>query len=71
MRRRRRPCGPFRHSVIVRPTSFAPKSADAQDKRVQFQSLYKELVGDEARNRGICEDVLEAVRRGPIAVDPD
>ena len=39
---------PFRHSVIVRPTSFVAESADAADKRVQFQSLYKELV--ERRN---------------------
>lgn len=55
---------PFRHFVMVRPTSFVARSADAADRRVQFQSLYKELVGHETRNRGICDDVLEAVRAG-------
>jgi superfamily II DNA or RNA helicase/very-short-patch-repair endonuclease len=55
---------PFRHSVIVRPTSFAPRPADESDKRIEFQSLYKELVGDEKRNRDICDDVLEVIRAG-------
>jgi superfamily II DNA or RNA helicase/very-short-patch-repair endonuclease len=55
---------PFRHSVIVRPTSFAPRVEGESDQRVQFQSLYKELVGNEARNRSICIDVLDAVTAG-------
>lgn len=55
---------PFRHTVVVRPTSFQSKSVEAPDRRVQFQSLYKALVEDDVRNRGICEDVVEAVRAG-------
>jgi very-short-patch-repair endonuclease len=55
---------PFRHSVIVRPTAFTPSGEGGSDQRVQFQSLYKELVGSEARNRSICGDVLEAVTAG-------
>ncbi len=55
---------PFRHTVIVRPTGFLPESAEASDKRVQFQSLYKALIADEVRNRAICGDVIEAVRAG-------
>jgi very-short-patch-repair endonuclease len=55
---------PFRHSVIVRPTSFAPRAEGESDRRIQFQSLYKELVESEARNRSICADVLEAVAAG-------
>ena len=55
---------PFRHSVIVRPTSFAPSNAEDPDKRVQFQALYKALVDDDRRNRAICEDVVDVVRAG-------
>ena len=55
---------PFRHSVIVQPTSFAPQAVAESDRRVQFQSLYKELVENEARNRRICADVLDAVAAG-------
>jgi hypothetical protein len=34
------------------------------DKRVEFQTLYQELVEDEARNQRICTDVLGAVAAG-------
>ncbi len=43
--------------------SSRPASPTA-DKRIEFQALYRELVGDERRNRLICDDVLEAVREG-------
>ncbi|HYN07352.1 MAG TPA: DEAD/DEAH box helicase family protein, partial [Vicinamibacterales bacterium] len=55
---------PFRHTVVVRPTAFLQKNGEASDKRIQFQSLYKALVEDDVRNRGICQDVIEAVRAG-------
>jgi superfamily II DNA or RNA helicase/very-short-patch-repair endonuclease len=55
---------PFEHFAIVHPTSFQPIRAPASDKRVEFQTLYQELVADEQRNRRICEDVIEAVRTG-------
>ena len=55
---------PFRHTVLVRPTSFLSKDVEASDMRVQFQSLYKALIEDDVRNRAICEDVIEAVRAG-------
>jgi superfamily II DNA or RNA helicase/very-short-patch-repair endonuclease len=54
---------PFAHTVFVRPTGFQAISTDA-DQRVQFQSLYRELIDDETRNRRICDDVVEAVRDG-------
>jgi len=55
---------PFIHSVLVRPTAFQPAMPSTSDKRVEFHSLYGELVGDESRNRRICEDVIEAVEAG-------
>jgi superfamily II DNA or RNA helicase/very-short-patch-repair endonuclease len=55
---------PFRHSVIVCPTSFAPDAAEAPDTRVEFQALYKALAEDDGRNRVICDNVVEAVRAG-------
>jgi len=55
---------PFRHTVIVRPTSFLPMNGAASDKRIQFQSLYKALVENDVRNRSICDDVVNAVRAG-------
>ncbi len=54
---------PFEHTVFVRPTAFQAASIE-EDQRAQFQSLYRELIGDEARNRRICDDVIEAVRDG-------
>ena len=55
---------PFRHTVIVRPTSFVAIEAEPSDKRVQFQALYGSLVQDEARNRATCSDVLDVVHAG-------
>ncbi|HVS30722.1 MAG TPA: DEAD/DEAH box helicase family protein [Thermoanaerobaculia bacterium] len=55
---------PFDHTVIVRPTSFQSANSAAAGKRVEFQSLYRELIDDETRNRRICDDIAEAVREG-------
>ncbi len=55
---------PFRHTVVVRPTSFRPLVQADPDLRNQFQDLYKELVADDARNRLICDEVIAAVREG-------
>jgi len=55
---------PFTHSVLVRPTGFKSVAPPSADKRVEFTSLYGELIADESRNRRICEDVLEAVSAG-------
>jgi superfamily II DNA or RNA helicase/very-short-patch-repair endonuclease len=55
---------PFRHTVVVRPTSFRPLVQADPDLRIQFQDLYKELIADDARNRLICDEVVEAVREG-------
>lgn len=55
---------PFEHYALVQPTSFqSPRPADP-DRRLEFQTLYKELVEDDARNRRICDDVRESVRNG-------
>ncbi len=55
---------PFGHSVLVRPTDFQPTLAPTADKRMEFHSLYGELIRDEARNRRICDDVIHAARSG-------
>ena len=55
---------PFEHFVLVQPTSFQPIRAPAIDKRVEFQSLYQELVEDDVRTQRICADVLESVNAG-------
>jgi len=55
---------PFEHLVIVQPTNFQPIKEADPDKRVEFLSLYQDLVGDELRTRRICEDVVESVRSG-------
>ena len=41
---------PFEHFVLVQPTSFQPNRSPDPDKRVEFQTLYQELVEDETRN---------------------
>ena len=55
---------PFEHLVIVQPTAFQPIREADPDKRVEFQTLYQELIGDECRNRHICDHVIESVRGG-------
>ena len=55
---------PFEHFVLVQPTSFQPNRSPDPDKRVEFQTLYRELVDDQTRNRRICEDVVESARNG-------
>jgi superfamily II DNA or RNA helicase len=55
---------PFEHFVLVQPTSFRPTRGPDPDKRVEFQTLYQELVDDAARTQRICEDVVESVRNG-------
>ncbi|APR05405.1 DEAD/DEAH box helicase [Thauera chlorobenzoica] len=55
---------PFDHFVIVQPTAFQPTREAVPDKRVEFQSLYQQLIDDERRSRRICEDVTESVRGG-------
>jgi hypothetical protein len=55
---------PFDHIVLVQPTTFLPVRAPEPDKRVEFQSLYQDLINDEARNRRIVDDVIESVNSG-------
>jgi superfamily II DNA or RNA helicase/very-short-patch-repair endonuclease len=55
---------PFEHTVHVRPTDFRPLKTAAEDKRIQFQELYSELIVDQARNRLVCDEVLQAVKEG-------
>ena len=55
---------PFEHTVHVRPTSFRPTGISADDRRVQFQELYSELIADNDRNQLICDEVLQAVGEG-------
>lgn len=52
---------PFRHTVLVRHTAFRPTTAPAEDARIQFQTLYQELIADSGRNQQICEDVLQSI----------
>jgi len=55
---------PFQHTVLVRPTDFRPIRPADTNVRVQFHQLYDDLISDEARNRLICQDVIEALRDG-------
>jgi very-short-patch-repair endonuclease len=55
---------PFEHVVYVRSTDFRPSRAAAEDRRIQFQELYSELIADKARNQLICDEVLQTVREG-------
>jgi superfamily II DNA or RNA helicase/very-short-patch-repair endonuclease len=55
---------PFDHTVVVRPTGFQSARDTDADKRAEFQVLYQELVGDETRNRAICDEIVQAVREG-------
>jgi superfamily II DNA or RNA helicase/very-short-patch-repair endonuclease len=59
---------PFEHFVLVQPTAFQQSRSPDPDKRIEFQTLYQELIGDEMRTRRICEDVIDAVRnsRSPL-----
>ncbi len=55
---------PFEHSVYVRPTGFQASGPLPDVSRLQFQEIYSQLVGDEARNRLICDEVQQAVSAG-------
>ncbi len=55
---------PFNHSVVVHPTTFQASCVNEQDQRVQFTKLVDCIVGDEARNRLICEDVIKVLKQG-------
>lgn len=55
---------PFTHTVYVRPTGFYPLAAANPDVRSQFHELYDDLIGDEDRNRIICQDIVQVVREG-------
>ncbi|MGE0758374.1 MAG: DEAD/DEAH box helicase family protein, partial [Pirellulaceae bacterium] len=55
---------PFAHTVHVRPTAFQPRGGVESDRRLQVNTLLRELAADDDRNRLICDDVLEAVREG-------
>ena len=59
---------PFEHFVLVQPTAFQQSRSPDPDKRIEFQTLYQELIDDEMRTRRICEDVIDAVRnsRSPL-----
>jgi superfamily II DNA or RNA helicase/very-short-patch-repair endonuclease len=55
---------PFVHNVIVRPTGFRVCREEDQDRRLEFQALYGDLILNKARNELICADVLAAVGEG-------
>jgi very-short-patch-repair endonuclease len=55
---------PFVHNVLVRPTGFRACREEEQDRRLEFQALYSDLISNAARNALICADVLAAVGEG-------
>lgn len=61
---------PFEHTVCVRATDFRSVQSVNEDRRVQFQELYSELIADDARNLLICQDVIHALEgnRSPLVL---
>ena len=55
---------PFEHYMFVRPTQFRPYKQMNDNLRLQFQDLYDELIHDVYRNQMICNDVINAVKKG-------
>jgi superfamily II DNA or RNA helicase len=55
---------PFEHKAIVRPADFRPLRPANPNVRVQFHELYEELIGDQERNRLICQEVIQGLREG-------
>jgi hypothetical protein len=52
---------PFEHKVMVRPTDFRPPRPANPNVWMQFHVLYDELIGDQERNRPICQVVIAAL----------
>jgi superfamily II DNA or RNA helicase/very-short-patch-repair endonuclease len=55
---------PFSHEVIVRPTGFHLSGETDDDPRIAFQQICHALYQDDARNRLIVAEILEALRAG-------
>jgi hypothetical protein len=55
---------PFTHQVVVRPTAFRATPAPAGDARMEYHELLQALSQCESRNRMICDDVLDMLRKG-------
>ncbi len=55
---------PFSHEVIVRPTGFHMSSETDEDPRIAFQQICHAIYQDDARNRLIAAEILEALRSG-------
>ncbi|MHB8809122.1 MAG: TOTE conflict system archaeo-eukaryotic primase domain-containing protein [Desulfobulbaceae bacterium] len=55
---------PFSYNVLVRPTAFQPLPEAKANDRIPLYQLYSELIGDEARNHLLCEDVVRAIGEG-------
>ena len=55
---------PFSHVVLVQPTSFLPIRSPHADRRVEFQTLYQDLIADVTRNRRIGDVVIDAANSG-------
>lgn len=55
---------PFEHTVLVRPTSFVFVVPTNVNTKISFNQLYDEVQKDSSRNRMICEDVLNSLKRG-------
>jgi superfamily II DNA or RNA helicase/very-short-patch-repair endonuclease len=55
---------PFEHTVLVRSTAFRPARETQANVRIQFHELYAELGADDARNKLICDDVIQLIDEG-------
>jgi superfamily II DNA or RNA helicase len=55
---------PFHHIVLVQPTTFQPARSPDADKRVEFQTLYQDLISDDVRNRRVADVVIDSVNHG-------
>ncbi len=53
---------PFRHEVIVRPTSFRPNHEPEEDARAEFQEITRSLISSDRRNAMIVGDIRQAIQ---------
>jgi superfamily II DNA or RNA helicase/very-short-patch-repair endonuclease len=55
---------PFQHHVVIRPTGFVASGETEDDPRLEYARICAAICADERRNRMMCDDVIEAWKKG-------